>query len=133
MKFASKINSDKPHILVADDDPACLDVLVKMLAALGHSVFSAVNGKEAVEAYASFKNQIDLVILDMKMPFNGEKAFTKLRKTDNNAKILLITRFVEDSKIWNLLEQGHSDFVQKPFNLNTLEIKIPKIFRQSIQ
>jgi CheY-like chemotaxis protein len=119
-------------LLVADDDPACLDVLVKMLAALGYSVFSAINGKEAVEAYAALKQQIDLVILDMKMPFNGENAFTKLRKIDNNAKILLITGFVENSKIGNLLEQGYSDFVQKPFNLNTLERKTTNILGQSI-
>ncbi len=129
MNSTTKNNSGKQAILVADDDPACLDVLVNMLATLGYNVFSAVNGKEAVEAYVSLKNRIDLVILDMKMPFNGEKAFTKLRKIDNHAKILLITGFVEDFKIGNLLVQGYSDFVQKPFNLNTLKTKVRNIFK----
>ena len=63
-------DSMKPLILIADDDAACLDVLVKMIEILGYSVVAVSNGKEAIEAYSSMKNKIDLVILDMKMPFN---------------------------------------------------------------
>jgi two-component system, sensor histidine kinase ChiS len=65
-------DSKRPLILIADDDAACLDVLVKMIEILGYNVVAVRNGKEAIEAYSSMKNNIDLVILDMKMPFNSD-------------------------------------------------------------
>jgi len=117
-------DSKKPLILIADDDAACLDVLVKMIEILGYNVVAVRNGKEAIEAYSSMKNKIDLVILDMKMPFNGEKAYTKLRKIDKNARILLISGYTEDFKLRALLNQGYSGFVEKPFNMNSLKTNI---------
>ena len=114
----------KPLILIADDDAACLVVLVKMIEILGYNVVAVRNGKEAIEAYSSMKNKIDLVILDMKMPFNGEKANTKLRKIDKNARILLISGYTEDFKLRALLNQGYSGFVEKPFNMNSLKTNI---------
>jgi len=117
-------DSKKPLILIADDDAACLDVLVKIIEILGYNVIAVRNGKEAIEAYSSMKNKIDLVILDMKMLFNGEKAYTKLRKIDENARILLISGYTEDFKLRALLNQGYSGFVEKPFNMNSLKTNI---------
>jgi len=117
-------DSKKQLILIADDDAACLDVLVKMIEILGYNVVAVRNGKEAIEAYSSMKNKIDLVILDMKMPFNGEKAYTKLRKIDKNARILLISGYTEDFKLRALLNQEYSGFVEKPFNMNSLKTNI---------
>ena len=117
-------DSKRPLILIADDDAACLDVLVKMIEILGYNVVAVRNGKEAIEAYSSMKNNIDLVILDMKMPFNGEKAYTKLRKIDKNARILLISGYTEDFKLRALLNHGYSGFVEKPFNMNSLKTNI---------
>ena len=111
-------------ILIADDDAACLDVLVKMIEILGYNVIAVRNGKEAIEAYCSMKTKIDLVILDMKMPFNGEKAYTKLRKIDKNARILLISGYTEDFKLRALFNHGYSGFVEKPFNMNSLKTNI---------
>jgi CheY-like chemotaxis protein len=117
-------DSKKPLILIAEDDAACLDVLVKMLEILGYNVVAVRNGKEAIEAYSSMKNNIDLVILDMKMFFNGEKVYTKLRKIDKNARILLISGYTEDFKLRAFLNQGYSGFVEKPFSLNSLKANI---------
>ena len=117
-------DSKKQLILIADDDAACLDVLVKIIEILGYNVIAVRNGKEAIEAYSSMKNKIDLVILDMKMPFNGEKAYIKLRKIDKNARILLISGYTEDFKLRALLNQGYSGFVEKPFNMNSLKTNI---------
>jgi CheY-like chemotaxis protein len=117
-------DSKKPLILIADDDAACLDVLVKMIEILGYNVVAVRNGKEAIEAYSSMKNKIDLVILDMKMPFNGEKAYTKLRKIDKSARILLMSGYTEDFKLRALLNQGYSGFVEKPFNMNSLKTNL---------
>lgn len=126
------INNDpkKPLILIADDDEACLDVLEKMLAAIGYDVYAVRNGKAAVEAYSLMKDQINLVILDMQMPYNGEKAYTKLRKIDNQVRILLISGFTEDFKVSSLLDRGCCGFLEKPFNLNSLKLELSNILKQ---
>lgn len=116
MNNSIKNDSKKQLILIADDDEACLDVIVKMIGLLGYEAFGVRDGKEAIEAYNSMKNKIDLVILDMIMLFNGEKTYTKLRKIDKNAKVLLISGYTEDYKLRAILDQGYRGFVQKPFN-----------------
>lgn len=133
--MTNPINNDyeKPVILIADDDSNCLNVLVKMVEVLGYAALPVCDGKEAIEAYRSMKNKIDLVILDMSMPFNGEKTYTKLRKIDEHARILLVSGYIEDFKIRALLEQGYSGFLEKPFNLKSLSESIAHIMLSSRQ
>jgi len=129
MQTSVKNDSKKPFILIADDDEDCLEVLVKMLAVMGYDVFAVRNGKAAIEAYSSMKHQINLVILDMKMPYNGEKAYLKLRKIDKHVRILLLSGYTEDSKVRALLNQGYCGFLKKPFNLNSLKLNVTNILK----
>ena len=129
METSVKSDSKKPLILIADDDEACLNVLIKMLAALGYDVLGVRDGKAAIEAYTSKKNQINLVILDMKMPYNGEKTYTKLRRIDSHVRILLISGYAEDFKARSLLNQGYCGFLEKPFNLNSLKLNVANMVK----
>jgi CheY-like chemotaxis protein len=70
----------QPVIMYADDDKICLDVSVQMLQRLGYTVLKAIDGKEAVEVYKNNQEKIDLVILDMVMPYNGGRTFEQLKK-----------------------------------------------------
>ena len=63
-------------ILFADDDPFCLDVGIEILQKLGFKVLNARDGQEAIEVFLNNQREVDLVILDMKMPYNGGKAFS---------------------------------------------------------
>jgi CheY-like chemotaxis protein len=128
-KTRAENDPKKPLILIADDDEACLEVLVRMLSALGYDVFAARDGKAAIEAYKSKRNQIDLVILDMKMPYNGEKTYTKLRKIDTHVRILLLSGYTEDFKVRALLKQGYCGFLEKPFNLNSLRLSVAHMIK----
>ena len=57
----------KKRILVADDDPDLLDLLKMDLAYQGYEVLAAVNGKDALQI--ALKEQLDLVLLDVMMPY----------------------------------------------------------------
>ena len=124
MKAADKGDIKKPLILIADDDDWCLDVLVKMLDKLGYDVCAVHDGREAIEAYKTQKNKINLVILDMEMPYNGAKTYTKLRKINKNAKILLISGYTRNYELASLLERGNCSFLNKPFTINSLKINV---------
>jgi CheY-like chemotaxis protein len=116
----------QPVILIADDDQLCLDVGVRMLQELGYTVLKARDGQEAIEVYKTNQNNIDLVILDMKMPNNGGLTFDQLRKINADVKILIISGYTEDYRIRELINQGCEGFIQKPFNLMVLSEKIMK-------
>ena len=125
MQTDKKENDERqPVILFADDDPACLDVGVKILQKLGYKVLDARDGQEAIEVFLNNQSEVDLVILDMKMPYNGGKAFSQLKKISANVKVLIASGYAKDQQIREMMEQGCSGFIQKPFSLNVLSQKI---------
>jgi CheY-like chemotaxis protein len=102
--------SSPPVILFADDDKICLDVSVKILQKLGYKVLEARDGKEAIDVYNDNQDKIDLVILDMKMPYNGGQTFDRLKKINADLKIILTSGYTEDYGIHDLINKGCAGF-----------------------
>jgi CheY-like chemotaxis protein len=127
MQTNNKENSiRKPVILFADDDELCLDVGVQILQKLGYSVLRARDGQEALEVFENNKNTVDLVILDMRMPYNGGRAFDQLKQIKSDVKVLIASGYTEDQQIREMFKQGCIGFIQKPFSVNLLSDKIIK-------
>jgi CheY-like chemotaxis protein len=121
MQTYKKENEERqPVILLADDDALCLDIGVKILQKLGYKVLEARDGREAVEIFLNNQSEVDLVILDMRMPHNGGTAFSQLKKINSNVKVLIASGYAKDQQIREMMEQGCSGFIQKPFSLNVL-------------
>ena len=121
MQNYKKENEERqPVILFADDDALCLDVGVKILHKLGYKVLDARDGREAIEVFLNHQSEVNLVILDMKMPYNGGTAFYQLKKISANVKVLIASGYAKDQQIREMMEQGCSGFIQKPFSLNVL-------------
>ena len=114
----------QPVILFADDDKICLDVSVKILQKLGYTVLEARDGKEAIEVYKNNQDMVDLVILDMVMPYNGGHTVEKLKKLNPDLKIIVISGYTKDYGISDLEKQGCMGFLQKPFDAKALSQKI---------
>ena len=67
-------------ILLVDDEEVVLDVGTMMLERIGYQVFGARNSAEAVEIFKQNENEIDLVLLDLKLPDeSGADTFKKIR------------------------------------------------------
>ena len=125
MQTNNKENSNRqPVILFADDDELCLDVGVKILQKLGYSVLQARDGQEVLEVFEDNKNTVDLVILDMKMPYNGGRAFDQLKRIKSDVKVIIASGYTEDQRIREMYEQGCIGFIQKPFSVNLLSEKV---------
>jgi len=128
MQTDKKENSERqPVILFADDDAICLDVGVIILQKLGYIVLEARDGREAIEVFLNNQNEVDLVILDMKMPYNGGTTFFQLKKINANVKVLIASGYAKDQQIKEMIEHGCSGFIQKPFSINALSQKIMNI------
>ena len=131
MQTDKKENDERrPVILFADDDEMCLAVGVKILQKLGYKVLDAQDGQEAIEVFLNNQSEVNLVILDMKMPYNGSKTFFQLKKISTNVKVLIASGYAEDQQIREMMKQGCSGFIQKPFTINALSQKIMHVLNE---
>jgi CheY-like chemotaxis protein len=112
-------------VLLVDDENMIIDVGQEMLKALGHEVFTARSGREAIEVYEANKEKIDIVILDMIMPdMGGGEAFDRMKEISPNIKVLLSSGYSIDGQAKEILARGCLGFMQKPFNLRDLSQKL---------
>lgn len=116
------------NILIADDSNEIRKILAESAKKEGYTVFTAVDGEEAVECFR--KEKIDVVLLDVMMPFkDGFEVCRELRKT-SNAIIILITARGEDFERIMGLDIGADDYIVKPFSPKEVMARVRAITRR---
>jgi len=115
-------------ILLVDDEEMVVDIGKEILEKLGYDVFTALEGTEAIRLLKKYKNEIDLVILDMIMPdMGGGETFDHLKACKADVKVLLSSGYSIDGQATEILDRGCKGFIQKPFSLRQLSHKIREI------
>ncbi|MBN2467127.1 MAG: response regulator [Deltaproteobacteria bacterium] len=115
-------------ILLVDDEELILNVGEEMLGALGYRVFRARNGKEAIKLYRRHQASIDMIILDMVMPnLGGGATFDVFKEINPYVKVLLSSGYSIEGEASKILGRGCSGFIQKPFRIEDLSVKIREI------
>jgi CheY-like chemotaxis protein len=115
-------------ILLVDDDALIIDVGKQMMEKLGYTVFTAMNGPAAIDSYRSKIDSIQMVVLDMMMPdMGGKDVYESLRKIDSTVRVLLSSGYTVDGEATEIMELGCNGFIQKPFSLQRLSIKLREI------
>ena len=109
------------RILVVDDEKVVRDVVARMLRALGYDVVTAADGRQAVEYYRQFGQDVSLVIIDMLMPgMDGRACFAALRQVNSDVKAILSTGWGTGTTVRDVLGDGMRGLVQKPFQASVL-------------
>lgn len=109
------------RILVIDDEETIRMTLKLLLESLGYQVDLKENGREGLNFYTEFSDQIDLVILDIVMPvMGGKECLRELKKLNPNAKILISSGYTRGSSVDELSEMGISGFLAKPYKKEEL-------------
>ena len=119
------------NILVCDDEKDIVSALKIYLASEGYHVYTAGNGKEALEKVEH--EDIHLVLLDIMMPeMDGITTLTELRKYQNLPVILLTAKSEDTDKVLGL-NVGADDYVTKPFNPIELLARVRSQLRRYFQ
>ena len=121
---------DKLKVLVVDDEVSITDICRIYLEREGYEVFIANDGKEALEKIE--KNNFDLLILDLMLPFYTGEEITKIvRQTSTIPIIMLTAKQSEENKIEGL-NIGADYYITKPFSLKELVTRVNTLFRRTI-
>src|SRR6266852_2677306 len=113
------------RILVADDHDALRRGLVRGLTGAGHEVEEASNGNAAIERLTD--GYFDVVLSDLKM--GGSDGMDVLRTTralHPTTAVILMTAFGSVNTAVEAMKIGAFDYVQKPFEIEEMEVKIEK-------
>lgn len=119
-------------ILLADDEQDILEIIGYNLEQEGYKVFTASNGKEAVEI--AMKELPQLVILDVMMPvMDGMEACEQIRNKEGmqDAIITFLTARGEDYSQVAGFEVGADDYITKPIKPKVLVSKIKALLRRT--
>ena len=122
------ISSDGPRlaglrVLVVEDNPLNQEVARKILQSEGARVEVLDDGRQAVDYLSSFRDQVDIVLMDAQMPvMDGFEASTYVRETlkIDDLPILAVTAGVRASDKEKCLAAGMTDFVAKPLDVEML-------------
>lgn len=106
----------RPGVLLIEDEPQMLRALEYRLRKRGFVVWTALEGKEALELYQRYDTQIDLVLSDVHMPgMDGPEAFAQLRKQHALIRFCFMTSDIRRSTAKRLLSSGALRVFPKPF------------------
>ena len=108
-------------ILLVDDEEGIREIGVNTLSRFGYNVITASNGKQAIETFETFSNQISLVILDLLMPeMDGITCMKELLKLEPSTAILITTGHSYDQFEKTVHELGAKGLLRKPYDTGQL-------------
>ena len=120
----------KLRILIADDDNTNRLVLNAILKKNDYEVFSAENGKVAVDLYEQM--QPDIVLMDVMMPvMDGYEATRRIKELcgEKFVPVIFLTAMTDEKALAKCIESGGDDFLTKPYNQTLLHSKINALLR----
>ena len=116
-------------VLLVEDEDVVAEVTQTMLEKLGYRVMAAMTGKDAVYIAQTFDGDIDLALLDIKLPdMEGGKVYPLIMKARPGLKVIVFSGYAIEGPAREILDAGAQDFIQKPFSIATLSEKLKEVF-----
>jgi two-component system, NtrC family, response regulator AtoC len=113
------------RILIADDHDALRRGLARGLTEAGHEIEEASNGNAAIERLHD--SYFDVVLSDLKMGgSDGLDVLKTARALHPTTAVILMTAFGTVNTAVEAMKSGAFDYVQKPFEIEEMEVKIEK-------
>lgn len=116
-------------ILIVDDEQSYRQLLTHVFELDGHSVRTARNGREGLEALES--EPADVVVSDVKMPdMTGIEMLRAIRETQPDLGLILMTAFSSVENAREAFKLGAEDFIEKPFDVEELKLIVRKVLEK---
>lgn len=123
------MSNPQRSILVVDDDAGITSLLTELLRDEGHQVHGALNAADALAA--AEQRTFDLMITDLVLPdLRGNELLQRVKKIQPDLPVILITAFGSMNLAIQVLREGASDFIAKPFTPDQLLLSVHRVWMQ---
>jgi len=110
------LDSQRPRVLVVDDEASIRDLLSKTLALAEYDVDVAPDGRSALERMRMYP--YDLLIADLKMPgMDGLTVIREAKRYKGDLPVIIITGFSTESSAIEAVNLGVAGYLTKPFRV----------------
>lgn len=118
------------NILVVDDDKNIRHFFEEALTTAGYNVFCAANGREALDIMD--REHIDLVVIDIMMPYmDGYELTSLLRETNSELPLLMVSAKQLPADRKKGFKLGIDDYMTKPVDTEELHLHIKALLRRA--
>ncbi|UCG78275.1 MAG: sigma-54-dependent Fis family transcriptional regulator [Nitrospirota bacterium] len=115
----------KPKVLIIDDEKLLRWSLNQNLTNAGYSIIEAADGTEGIKRFND--ESPDIVLLDIHLPdISGINVLEKIKSMTSQAIVIMITAYGDIQTAVKTIKLGAYDFVEKPFNMEKLNILLEK-------
>lgn len=119
------------RILFVDDEPAIMELGIRLLTRLGYAVEARASGTDALACFSRNPYRFDLVITDMTMPhMTGEDLARHILAIRPDIPIILCTGYSSRMAAEKANEIGIRKFVEKPLTANALARSVRHVLDQ---
>jgi two-component system OmpR family response regulator len=120
----------KTLIMIVDDEMGVRELLIDAMSLSGYDTIEA---KDGMTALTLLRHQSpDLLIIDINMPvMDGYDLLERLRSTDNQTPVIMLTARGDRADIARGLRLGADDYVTKPFGLEELTLRVQAILKRT--
>ncbi len=117
------------RILVVEDEPTLREQLMQAIAAAGHTVEGAADGREA--HYLGDVEAFDAVVLDLGLPVqDGLSVLRRWRAAGRNMPVLILTARGSWQEKVEGMDAGADDYLAKPFHMEELLARLRALLRR---
>jgi len=117
------------RILVVEDEPTLREQLMQAIAAAGHTVEGAADGREA--HYLGDVETFDAVVLDLGLPVqDGLSVLRRWRAAGRNMPVLILTARGSWQEKVEGMDAGADDYLAKPFHMEELLARLRALLRR---
>jgi two-component system, cell cycle sensor histidine kinase and response regulator CckA len=130
---APDTNNRQKSILLVEDEEGVRNLVVRRLDILGYGAIVAADGEEGIRIFRERMKEIDLVMLDFKMPrMDGAEAFGELIRIKPDVKVLLSSGYTEDVVLERFPGPRPAGVLHKPYDMDTLKSELGRLLRTNI-
>ena len=116
-------------ILLVEDEPNVVSVIKRGLADYGIAISVATDGLTGLQMATA--HAFDVIILDVMLPtMDGIQLCKRIRATDDQVPILMLTALDSTENIVTGLESGADDYLAKPFKMAELAARLKTLMRR---
>ncbi len=118
-------------VLIIDDENAIREIAGETLSTFGYKALVAGDGAEAMAVFAEHREEVQLVITDMMMPYmDGPATIRAMRKLDPKVKIIATSGLKADDKIAEAAKLGVKAFLPKPYTAERLLKTVAEVLKE---